>query len=144
MNRDHSGASATDATTMQSNAEIIRTAYEAFATGDVPAVLAVFAEDMVWHKPGRSPLSGDHVGHDEILAVFQQLGERSNGTFNLDVHDVLDSGDDTVVALVTEHGERNGARLDASAVHVWRVEDGKATRFQVFAADDYESDEFWS
>ena len=30
----------------QSNAEIIRSGYEAFAAGDVPAVLAMFADDV--------------------------------------------------------------------------------------------------
>jgi hypothetical protein len=39
-----------------------------------------------------------------------------------------DSGD--VGVLTTEYAERNGATgVFAAAVHVWRIEDGKATRF---------------
>jgi ketosteroid isomerase-like protein len=127
-----------------SNAEILGSGYEAFARGDVPAVLAVFSEQITWHVPGRSPLAGDYTGHEEVVGFFQALGERSNGTFHLDVHDILDNGKDKVVVLVTEHAERNGAVLAASAVHVWQFEDGKATSFQNFDGDNYELDEFWS
>lgn len=128
----------------QSNAEIIRSGYEAFAAGDVPAVLEIFSDGISWHIPGRSPLAGTYTGPDEVLGFFQNLGERSNGTFNLEVHDVLDNGDDKVVLLLTETAQRNDASLSVSAVHVWRVEDGKATTFQAFVADEYEVDEFWS
>jgi len=128
----------------QSNAEILRAGYEAFAAGDVPAVLAVLSEEIAWHIPGRSPLAGDYTGHDEVLGFFQNLVERSNGTFHLDVHDILDNGEDKVVVLVTEKAERNGASLAVSGVHVWGVQDGKATSMQAFVADEYEVDEFWS
>ena len=128
----------------QSNAEIIRSGYEAFAAGDVPAVLALFTDDISWHIPGRSPLAGTYTGPEEVLAFFQNLGERSNGTFNLEVHDVLDNGDDKVVLLLTETAQRNDASLAVSAVHVWGVQDGKATTFQAFVADEYAVDEFWS
>ena len=128
----------------QSNAEIIRSGYEAFAAGDVPAVLAIFSDGISWHIPGRSPLAGTYTGPDEVLGFFQNLGERSNGTFNLEIHDILDSGDDKVVLLLTETAQRNGTSLTVSAVHVWGVEDGKATTFQAYVADEYEVDEFWS
>jgi ketosteroid isomerase-like protein len=128
----------------QSNAEIIRSGYEAFATGDIPAVLAVFAEDIVWTIPGRSPLAGTYTGHDEVLGFFQNLGERSGGTFHLDVHDVLDNGEDKVVLLLTETAQREDKSLSHTALHVWGLRDGKATSFQGFSEDDYENDEFWA
>ena len=43
-----------------SNATIIRKAYENFAHGNVPAVLAAFDASIAWHVPGHSPLSGDY------------------------------------------------------------------------------------
>ncbi|MDQ3723570.1 MAG: nuclear transport factor 2 family protein [Actinomycetota bacterium] len=127
-----------------SNAEIIRSGYEAFAADDVPTVLAIFSDDISWHIPGRSPLAGTYAGPDEVLGFFQSLGERSGGTFNLDVHDILDNGEDKVVLLLTETAQRDDKSLSVSAVHVWGLEDGKATTFQAFVADEYEVDEFWS
>ena len=128
----------------QSNVEILRKGYADFAAGDVPAVLAVFSEDITWHAPGRNPISGDYTGHDEVLGLFRSLGERSNGTFHLEVGDIVDNGEGTLLALTTEFGERNGRSLSSSSVHVWRWQDGKATSFQGFQADDHHWDEFWS
>jgi ketosteroid isomerase-like protein len=128
----------------QSNAEILRAGYEAFAAGDVPAVLAIFSKDITWNVPGRSPIAGDYTGHDEVVGFFQMLGERSDGTFHLDVHDILDNGDATVVVLVTEKGERNGTQLSSPDAHVWHMQDGKATSFQAYSADQYVEDEFWA
>jgi ketosteroid isomerase-like protein len=128
----------------QSNAELLRTGYEGFASGDVAAVFAIFAEDVAFHIPGHSPISGDYTGHEEVGGFFQSLGERSNGTFKIDVQDILDNGDDTVVALVTHVARREAAELAMRAVHVWQVKDGKATSHQSFVADDHESDAFWS
>jgi ketosteroid isomerase-like protein len=128
----------------QSNAEILRGGYEAFTRGDVPAVLALFAEDITWHVPGRNPTAGDYSGHDEVVGFFQTLGELSGGTFNIEVRDVLDNGGDTVAMIVTERGERNGVKLEVPAVHVWHMQDGMATSFRGFAGDQYHDDEFWS
>lgn len=128
----------------QSSTEILRSAYDAFAAGDVAAVLAVFSDDIAWHISGRSPLAGEYTGHEEILGFFEDLGARSDGTFSLDVHDILDNGADTAAVLVTEQARRDDAQLNVEAVHVWRFTDGKATRFQAFMADEYAADAFWS
>jgi ketosteroid isomerase-like protein len=127
-----------------SSADIIRSGYEAFGRGDVPAVLAMFADDISWHVGGRNPLAGVYTGHDEVLGFFGQLGERSGGTFHLVLDDVFDNGAETVAALVTETAEYNGKQLDETWIHLWRVRDGKATRFQGYAADDHANDEFWN
>ncbi|MEA2218920.1 MAG: uncharacterized protein QOJ35_1546 [Solirubrobacteraceae bacterium] len=134
----------TQSVTRSTNAEILSSAYEALARGDVPAVFAVLSEDVDWHIGGRSPVSADYHGHDEVLGFFQALGERTNGTFSVEIHEILDGGGDTVAALLTEHGERNGVVLAEPAVHVWRFADGKATDFRAFAADDHDQDAFWS
>ena len=128
----------------QSNADLLRTAYEAFARGDVAAVFAVFAEDIAFHAPGHSPISGDYTGHEEVGGFFGALGERSDGTFRVEVQDVLESGDDTVVALVTFVAQSDAAQLAMPGVHVWKVKDGKATSHVTMVTDDYEWDEFWS
>jgi ketosteroid isomerase-like protein len=128
----------------QSDAELLRIGYEDFAAGDVPAVLAVFSEDITWYAPGRNPISGVYTGHDEVLGLFRSLGERSAGTFHLDVQEIFDNGDGTVVVLTRELGERNGAQLDSSSVHVWKLRDGKVTSFQAFQHDDHAWDEFWA
>jgi ketosteroid isomerase-like protein len=128
----------------ESSADIIRSGYEAFGRGDVPAVLALFADDISWHVAGQNPLAGVYTGHDEVLGFLGQLGERSGGTFELELNDVFDNGAETVAALVTERVEHDGKQLEESQIHLWRVQDGKATRFQAYAADERASDAFWN
>jgi ketosteroid isomerase-like protein len=129
---------------MAESADLIRSGYDAFGQGDIPGVLALFADDISWNIGGRSPLAGVYTGHDEVLGFFGQLVERSGGTFHLEIDDAFDNGGETVVVLVNEKAERDGKQLDAAQIHLWRVQDGRAVRFQAFPADDYEVDEFWS
>lgn len=133
-----------DRPTQSSNAAMIAAGYEAFARGDVPAVLEMFAEDISWRISGRSPLAGSYSGHDEVLDFFGMLGQLSDGTFRIDVHAVLGDDSEHVAVICTEHAERNGTRGSFEMVHAWRVENGSATRFQAFVYDEYSIDEFWS
>jgi ketosteroid isomerase-like protein len=128
----------------QSNAQLLSKAYEDFAAGDVPAVLAIFSEDVTFRIPGRSPISGEYTGHDEVTGFFQSLAERSNGTFSIDVQEILDNGDDTVVVLVTHNAQGDDRKLAMPAVHVWRFTDGKAMSHDSFVFDVHENDAFWS
>src|SRR5437879_13314007 len=89
----------------EDNAALVRGGYEAFATGDVDAVLALFADDILWHVPGRGPLSRDYRGRDAVLGLFGEFLKLSGGTFRLHVHHTPASGD-AVVAPVTESAER--------------------------------------
>jgi uncharacterized protein len=73
----------------ESNAMIIRKAYQDFAQGNIPAVLAAFDASIAWHVPGHSPLSGDYRGHDQIRGFFRRTMELSAGAFSIDVHNVL-------------------------------------------------------
>src|SRR5215475_11337984 len=91
----------------ESNAMIIRKAYEDFAQGNVPAVFEAFHPSITWHVPGHSPLSGDYTGPDQVGSFFQRTMELSGGAFSIDVHNVLAEGD-LVVVLATVNAERNG------------------------------------
>jgi uncharacterized protein len=127
----------------ESNAAIIRKAYEDFAQGNIPAVFAAFDAGITWHVPGHSPLSGDYTGHDKIGGFFQRTMELSGGAFSIAVHNVL-AEDDLVVALVTVSAQRNGLSASFPEVHVWRMKDGKATEFLEYQGDEQREDRFWS
>jgi ketosteroid isomerase-like protein len=132
-----------EATMGESNAVIIRKAYEDFAQGNIPAVFAAFDAGITWHVPGHSPLSGDYTGHDQIGGFFQRTMELSGGAFGIDVHHVL-AEDDLVVALVTVNAERNGLSASFPEIHVWRMRDGKVTGFREYQGDEQREDRFWS
>ena len=79
------------------NAAIVRSAYEAMARGDMPAMAEVLDEDIIWHEstPG---FEGDYRGRDQVLAlmgrVMQETGVEMTG---MTIHDVLGSDDHTVI-----------------------------------------------
>jgi ketosteroid isomerase-like protein len=127
----------------ESNAAIIRKAYEDFAQGNIPAVFAAFDASITWHVPGHSPLSGDYTGHDQIGGFFQRTMELSGSAFRIDVHNVL-AKDNLVVALVTTNAQRNGLSASFPEVHVWRMKDGKAAEFCEYQGDEQREDRFWS
>ncbi|HXZ84097.1 MAG TPA: nuclear transport factor 2 family protein [Myxococcota bacterium] len=124
------------------NGALIRSAYAAFARGDVQAALSHFADDISWHVPGRGPLSRDYRGRDEVLGFFGHFMELSKGTFQLEVEEVLARGD-RVVVLCTESARRGGRSWSSPQVHVWTVKDGKATSFREYCGAEHDEDEFW-
>ena len=129
--------------TAQGNADLVRSGYEAFSKGDLETVSKLFASEIRWHIPGRSPIAGTYTGHDEVFGFFATLVQETGGTFKVDVHDLLAS-DDHVVVLAKESAERAGRSLDSNEVHVWHIEDGLATEFWGCPVDAYAADEFWT
>jgi ketosteroid isomerase-like protein len=125
------------------NAQLLQDAYDAFARRDVPAVLQVFADEITWHVPGRSPLSGDYKGHEEVVGFFTRSMELSGGTLRIAVDEIVAKGE-RAIALTTVSAERNGRRWSSPEVHVWRVVDGRAVEFCEYQGDQQTEDEFWS
>ena len=133
----------TGTTTAEANAALIKGAYEALARGDVAQAFAAFAEDILWHVPGRGPLSRGYRGHAEVSGFFQKFMELSSGTFRIQIEDVLSKGE-RVVVLCTESAQRGGRSWSSPQVHVWTVRDGHATVFWQYQGDQQTEDEFWS
>jgi len=46
---------------------------------------SAMSDDILWHVPGRGPLSRDYRGHAQVLGFFQHFMELSGGTFRIDV-----------------------------------------------------------
>jgi ketosteroid isomerase-like protein len=124
------------------NEELVRRGYEAFGKGDMATLNEIFADDIVWHAPGRSQLAGTYRGKDEVFATFQKVAELSGGTFKLEIHTIL-ADDEHAVVLARATGQREGKTLDDNSVQVFHIEDGKVTEQWLHPGDAYASDEFW-
>jgi len=129
-------------TTAANNEALVRSGYDAFSRGDVPAVLALFDREILWHVPGRGPLSRDYRGPNEVLGFFEHFMTLSNGSFRIQVDDVL-AKDDKVVVLCTESAQRGGRAWSSPQVHVWTLKDGRVTVFWQYQGDQQTEDEFW-
>ncbi|MEX2459296.1 MAG: nuclear transport factor 2 family protein [Actinomycetota bacterium] len=125
------------------NEDLVRRGYEAFATGDMATVASLFADDVVWHSPGRSAISGDFKGQDEVFAFFGKLVEMTGGNFGIEVHDVL-ANDEHAAVMVHAKGQRDGASWEGNIVHVLHLEGGKVKEIWVHEGDQYAADVFWA
>ena len=124
------------------NEDLLRRGYEAFASGDIDTVLALFDPDIAWHVGGSNQTAGDYHGHQEVLGFLGKMVELSGGTFRLDVHDIV-ANDRHGVALVTARGEKDGQQLEVREANIWHLADGKATEFWAFAEDQGAVDKFF-
>ena len=127
----------------EANAARITSGYEAFGRGDIEAAMAVFADDILWHVPGRGPLSRDYRGHAEVLGFFKHFMELSKGSFRIKVDNVL-AKDDLVVVMCTESAQRAGRSWSSPQIHIWTVKDGRAAAFRQYQGDQQTEDDFSS
>jgi ketosteroid isomerase-like protein len=125
------------------NAGLIKKGYDAFLKRDMATLDNLFAENVVWHAAGTSPISGEYRGRDAVFALFRQVNALSGGTFQIEVHTVL-ADDEHGVALTRATASREGKRLRAQSVNVFHVRDGMITEVWQASEDQPSIDEFWS
>jgi ketosteroid isomerase-like protein len=129
----------------QSNVEAMRRGYEAFSRGDMDTLKnELFTPDVVWHQGGRNQTSGDFRGPDQVIGLFGKLFTLTDGTFRVEVHDMLAS-EDHVVVLAKVHAQRGGKTIQhGDYSHVCHFRDGKLSEAWIVNVDQYEGDEFFS
>jgi ketosteroid isomerase-like protein len=121
---------------MNDNVAIVRGAYEAFAEGDVAAVLAVLDENIEWHEAEHFTYwpGGPFVGPQAVLdGVFARIPQDFDG-FTIDVGRVVSCGDTVLVeARYRATTRATGKPLDAQVAHVWDLRDGKVVHWQQYS-----------
>ena len=113
-----------------SNLNSVRGVYDAFAKGDIPAVLDFLSPKIDWTEAEGFPYGGTYVGPQSVLeGVFMRLGTEWEGFAA--VPDEFIDGGDTVVVLGKYSGtyKATGKSFQANFAHVWKVREGKAVRF---------------
>ena len=116
---------------MTAHSETIAALYDAFARGDVPAVLAALAPDVTWTEAEGFPYGGTYVGGDAVLQnVFMKLGTEWDG-YTAAPHEYVESSD-TVVALGEYSGtfKATGKSFRAPFVHVWKFDGDRIVSFR--------------
>src|SRR5215218_10802621 len=56
---------------------------EMYAGGDLAAVGALLAEDVVWHVPGTSPIAGEYRGRNAVTGYFRLRRELAGGSIRI-------------------------------------------------------------
>ena len=118
----------------QRNVALVKQGYAAFQRGDIPAVLALLADDVefVLHYPENPTLGGWYRGRAAVAQFFQRLGKEME--FTLFSPDEFIASGDRVVVLGRQAGRARstGRHGELQWVHVYTVRDGKVSRFDEF------------
>ncbi|HEY7911992.1 MAG TPA: nuclear transport factor 2 family protein [Blastocatellia bacterium] len=119
----------------QENVAIIRGMYEAFARGDVAAVLSALSPKVEWHEADNFIYAdgNPYIGPDAVLeGVFKRLAVEWEG-FAVEPAGILDAGD-TVVAYgyYTGRYRKTGEAVRAQFAHMFTLENGKLAKFQQY------------
>lgn len=117
------------------NVSIIDNLYKAFATGDIPTVLAGMDANIVWNEAeGNSYADGNpYIGPDAVLnGVFARLGA-DNEFFKLKDIELHEMSNNQVLATLRYDGKfKNGKAYNAQVAHLWTLKDGKVVAFQQY------------
>lgn len=116
------------------NADLVRRSYDAFARGDLDAVVADMADDIEWQQAQGLPHGGTYRGLAEVREnVFDPLDRDWWSAFSATPAEFLEAGNEVVV-LGRYRGTamQTGKTLDVPFVHVWSLRDGKAWRFRQY------------
>ena len=122
---------------------LVRRTYQDFESGDLDLLGVVMAQEVVWHEPGRSSLAGDYKGPEEVLGFLGELKARTDGTFKIEVLDVL-SEPERAVVFQRETAVRDEKTLDVVVAVEFEIHNGKITEVTVYQHDAYAFDEFWA
>jgi ketosteroid isomerase-like protein/predicted ester cyclase len=110
------------------NADVARSGYAAFAAGDIPGVLSLFTEDLVWSTPASVPFGGVYTGPQGAAEFFTKLSQNF-AELRVEPERFIEAGDTVVVP-----GRHRGRTVTGNAfgvpfVHVWSYRNGKVTAF---------------
>jgi len=123
--------------TTKQNTQIIDALYNAFSTGDIPAVLGLMHPKIEWNEAESNSLSdgNPYIGPDAILeGVFARLGA-NHEHFGLQDVKIHDMSDNMVLATLRYDAKvkATGKSYNAQAAHLWTLNDeGKIITFQQY------------
>jgi ketosteroid isomerase-like protein len=121
---------------------LLTEAYSSFAQGDWQKFLKQFPDSMTFQVAGKSKLAGKLTKETFSTRYGQMLQELSNGTFKVEIHDVMTT-DRHATVLMTCKLSRSGKSYELRSVHVWRTENGIPIAGYEYPRDLYQFDEAW-
>ena len=116
------------------NLEIVQRMYAAFGNRDRDTILELFDARIEWVQNEGFPGGGRHVGAEAVLNDVFAKFRLEWDVWQAVVSEWIDAGN-TIVAIGEYRGtyKATGKAMRTQLVHVWRVEGGKAVRFQQYA-----------
>jgi hypothetical protein len=125
------------------NVVLIRKGFAAFNAGDVATLSQIMAKDCVQHMPGNNRFSGDHKGLENILTMYGQMAELTDGTMRAELESVY-ANDHRAVAIYHETARRGSKKADERRALIFEIVGGKALDMEDVGLDGQVDDDFWA
>jgi ketosteroid isomerase-like protein len=119
----------------QENVNVVRGLYQAFATGDIPVIIAALDPQIEWWEAENFIYAdkNPYVGPEAVLGgVFMRIANDWD-SFAVSPEEVLDAGE-----VAIGHGyysgthKQTGERVRAQFAHFFSFRDGKIVKFQQY------------
>ena len=127
------------------NLQLVKEGYAAFGRGDLPGLLSLLAEDVVWDVPGEGlPIAGTYRGRDGVASFFEKLRQEAD-ILEFQPREFLADGDRVLVVgweRMKVKATGRGAEIDW--VMTFTLRNGKIAAFRQYTdtkaiADAYAS-----
>ncbi|MCU0307154.1 MAG: nuclear transport factor 2 family protein, partial [Thermoleophilia bacterium] len=106
---------------------VIRGGFEAFAHGDVPAVLALLDPATEWTEPAGSPWGGAFRGHGEVAGLFATAAARPGPRWRVVPEELVPTGRG-VLALGRHTGDGPDGSWQVPFAMVFDMHEGLVVR----------------
>ena len=107
--------------------ELVLSGYQSFAEGNMDSLGNIYHENAVITVNGNHELSGTYNGFDEFLNKFLSQIPIRFPNFSLSIENVIAENDRIHVKV-----HYTADNLDAESVHMFVVQDGLETAFELF------------
>jgi ketosteroid isomerase-like protein len=117
----------------QENVELVRAGFDLLLSGDLAEFEDFLTPDVVIVQPPEVPDAKTYEGSTALAQAWEDWPNQWED-FRLDLIDLIDAGDDVVVAE-TRHrgrGRESGIEMDFRVFYVYRLRDGKLARMEMF------------
>jgi uncharacterized protein (TIGR02246 family) len=112
--------------TAAENKQLVRTAFDAWATGDIRPLIAAMADDVTWTVSGHNSWSGTFTGKDSVRRdLLAPLGEQFDGTYTSTASRFVAEDDVVVVETRGSVATKAGPRYDNQYCFVFRLDGGR-------------------
>lgn len=111
---------------------VVRRVYDAFASKDVPALFALFAEDGTIYQSSRVPWGGIYRGHEGMGEFLGRLTGSIQSQVETERYIADEEGHVIAIGHTRGHVVATGEPFDIAEVHLWTVANGKVTRFESY------------
>jgi uncharacterized protein len=126
----------------QATERTLRAYAQAWAAGDLAAVLGAYHDDLVLHWPGTHSLAGVHAGKAAAVTALAAMATRFGR--RLVAVEALLAGGDVGVLVTRETFEHAGRSAEFRRVLLFRVADERLRECWVYDADQRAFDAFLS